>query len=75
MTLEGFPLLLSKTQLSGIFGVSVSQINRRIADGEYKGFEWVDDCGKIKATRESVEAHLRKAAEGAAEKLATPPIK
>lgn len=63
MTLKGFPFLLSKTNLCKVYGISLWTLRRRMCAGWGKRFEWYQDGGKLKATRQSVENDLSRGIE------------
>jgi hypothetical protein len=69
MTLKGFPVLLSKSMLAKVYGVTISTLNRRIANGWGSRFEWYQDEWRIKATRDSVEADLKRGIERTCRRL------
>lgn len=60
MTLKGYPNLMTKTQLGEVFGISIWAVNRRLASGWGKNWEWVNDNGQMKVSRDSVESDLNK---------------
>lgn len=70
--LADFPVLLTKKNLCRIYGISFWTLRRRIVAGWGKRFEWYQDGGKLKATRESVEADIVRGIETARRRLTLP---
>lgn len=59
MTLRGLPFLVDKPTLyRDVFGVDRGEFRKKVKAGRYPLLVWVNDCGTLKVTRQSLERQL-----------------
>lgn len=59
MTLRGLPFLVDKPTLyNEVFDVDRGVFRERVKAGKYPLLVWVNDCGQMKVTRQSLEKQL-----------------